>query len=193
MTRSVALLLAALAGCSGAAPEQAAEATPSPAATYQQILKGGWADVWTTPATVVDTFSRLSFRPSPYQATGARGMSESTPPIVLADPAAAEANTLALAIEGTPDRVDTLRFVLRLTDEATADAAKQRFAEQVAMATRQLGVPGAEAATAAATKETPGRGILDGARWAVARTPLIGTGRQLTVTFTAPDATGTAS
>ena len=193
MRRGAFLALAALAGCSGNAPEPATEASPSPAASYQPILKGGWSDVWTTPDAVVDTFSRLSFRPSPYQAEGERARSQSTPPIVLADPAKGDANTLALAIEGTLERVDTLRFVLRLTDEGSADLAKRRFAEQLDMATKQLGVAGVEGAVAAATQEAPGEGQLDGARWAVARTPLVGKGRQLTVTFTAPDVTGTAS
>lgn len=193
MIRAGILVLAALAGCSGNAPQPVAEATASPVANYQPILKGGWADVWTTPNTVVATFSRLSFRPSPYQATGARAASESMPPIVLADSSKGDANTLALAIEGTPQRVDTLRFVLKLTDEATAEVAKQRFSEQLNLATKQLGVAGAEAAATAAAAEKPANGQLDGARWAVARTPLAGKARQLTVTFTAPDATGTAS
>ena len=193
MKSGLILGLAALAGCSGAGPHAAATPTPSPGASYKPITSRGWSDVWTTPATVVNTFARLSFRPSPYQSAGARSRSESTPPIVLADPAKGDANTLMLAIEGTAERVDTLRFVLNLTDEATAAVAKQRFAEQVQMAGRQLGVTGAEPATAAAVAETPKAGETEGARWAVLRKPLTGTGRQVTVTFSAPDATGTAS
>ena len=193
MRHALLLTAAVLAGCSGAAPEPAASPSAAASAAPKPVLDHGWADVWTTPQPVIDTFGRLSFRPSAYAQAGDRYRAESTPPIVLADPEGAEANTLAMVAEGSAEKLDTLAFRLNLVDQATADVAKRRFVEQTQMAFRQLGVPGADSAAAAVASETPAEGQADGARWAVTRKPLTGEGRVLTVTFTSPDATGTAS
>lgn len=188
------LLLAstALAGCSAEAPEPGPSPSASPTQVVQPVLSRGWANVWSAPQPVLDAMGRLSLRPSAYTADGARYRSQTEPAIVLADPAGADANSFVMVAEGSEERLDTLQFVLRLTDEQTVAAAKTRFADQLVLALKQVGVPGGDAAAGAVAAEKPAEGVVDGARWTLTKDTLADTGRALTVTFTFPDATGAA-
>lgn len=183
-------IAALLVACSDGQEQanNAAAAIPAPEPTPTAIYQGGWSDVFAAGPKGVDAFGRMGFRPGPYERSG-DGYRSTGIRSILVDTTAPKPNASMIDIDGGEDRLGRVAFVLELSDPATAETAKQRFAASLEDALRGLGVAGGKEIQQPILTETPAAGTVTGAAWKVERTPLPGAqARKLVVTFTAPAA-----
>ena len=187
--RAAALLLlaaTALAGCN-AQPGGSNAAAPENAAVEK---RGTLADAFANPAATVAKLNQFGYRLGEYR-NGANGFSAAGEPVFLSQSDARNPNRGTVELAGKRGAaIDRIVFALAVTDEANADTAKKRLADNVRAFLFQYGVKD-EGALDAIVKEQDADGLIGNSPAAVAvekgKSP-----RRITVTFNRPPATAPA-
>jgi hypothetical protein len=143
----------------------------------------GWDKFWKAPDAAVGAANQFGFRATPYAASGHVGRSTGGP-VMLAGSTAAKPNQASFAAEGpSATQVDTIRFDLALTDDASATDARKRFAALVRDYLFQAKIDGATLLPAL-EQGTPARGNLAGTPYSIEKSDSAGgSAGHLSVTF----------
>ncbi len=193
--RAALLLLAAtvaLAGCNQQPAEQPTLAQNEAAAREAAADLKGWDRMFGFPTETIGRLNQFGYRIGAYVAEDKGFAANGGVDITLSQSDAEWPNKGNVIVTG-PDAetIDSIVFVLALTDDANAETAKKRLIDIVRAFLFQYGIDDKKALDAIAT-ETATDGKIGDTPFAVAPAKGDATARTLTVTFRRPSATAPA-
>lgn len=180
---------AALAGCNSQPAEPTLAQNEAAAREAAADLKG-WDRVFGFPTETIGRLNQYGYRIDGYAAAG-EGFAAKGADITLSQSDAKSPNTGTVAVTGpTAEAIDSIVFILSLTDDTNAETAKKRLTDIVRAFLFQYKIEDAGALDAIA-KEADADGMIGTTPVAIA-VAKTDAARTLTVTFRRPSATAPA-